>query len=126
MIFTLLIFFVVIRAYYGGALTKFFTVTVSEPFESKRDVMNAYPRYNLMIRVGNEAMYYFWKETGDTEYEKFWKRHVDNPEESKYRSEKEGTLLKLAQEETENAHLFSTLTSNTLGHGLFIHQVIKM
>ena len=36
------------------------------------------------------------------------------------------TPLKIAQEETENAHLFSTLTSNTLGHGLFIHQVIKM
>ena len=100
MIFTLLIFFVVIRAYYGGALTKFFTVTVSEPFESKRDVMNAYPRYNLMIRVGNEAMYYFWKETGDTEYEKFWKRLEDNPEESKYRSEKEG--LDTISQDTKN------------------------
>ena len=100
MIFTLLIFFVVIRAYYGGALTKFFTVTVSEPFESKRDVMNAYPRYNLMIRAGNEAMYYFWKETGDREYEKFWQRLVDNPEESKYRSEKEG--LDTISEDTRN------------------------
>ena len=36
------------------------------------------------------------------------------------------TLLKIVQEETENAQLFSTLTSNTLGHGLFIHQVIKI
>ena len=36
------------------------------------------------------------------------------------------TPLKIVQEETENAQLISTLTSNTLDHGLFIHQVIKM
>ena len=100
MIFTLLIFFVVIRAYYGGALTKFFTVTVSEPFESKMDVMKAYPRYNLMIRAGNEGLYYFWMETGDPEYEKFWRRLVENPEKSKYSSEKEG--LDIIGKDTKN------------------------
>ena len=89
-IFTLLVFFVITRAYYGGALTKFFTVTVPEPFENKIDVMKSYPKYNLMIRKDQETVYYYLMKKGDPVYKKFWKRLKENPEQTTYTSEKEG------------------------------------
>ena len=89
-IFTLLVFFVIIRAYYGGALTKFFTVTVPEPFENKIDVMKSYPKYNLMIRKDQEAVYQYLMKKGDPVYKKFWKRLTENSEQTTYTSEKEG------------------------------------
>ena len=98
--YTLLLFFVLIRAYYGAALTKYFTVSVSEPFENKREVIKAYPRYNLMIRDGTESLYYFWMQTGDEEYVKFWRRYIENPEKYMYFSEEEG--LELIDQNAEN------------------------
>ncbi len=69
-------FFVLLNAFYGGALTMFFTsqvqkfcslyffskksilillVQASVPFESIRDVMRAYPTWKLLIMDGNQV-----------------------------------------------------------------------
>ena len=93
LVFTLLIFFVVLRAYYGGALTKFFTVSVQEPFESKKDVVEAYPKYNFMIRAGYQNMYYLLMMKGDPAYKELWRRISQSPEQTIYYSEQEGFEL---------------------------------
>ena len=100
-LFTLLIFFVVIRAYYGGALTKFFTVTVPEPFENKFDVMKAYPTYNLMVRKAQITLYYYSFMKGDDPvYTEFWKRLTENPEKTTYTSDNEG--LEIIEADSRN------------------------
>ena len=46
------IFFVLISAYYGGALTMFFSTEVKLSFESLYDVLDAYPDWTLIRRLG--------------------------------------------------------------------------
>ena len=41
------IFFVLLEAYYGGAMTMFFTSEITIPFKSLSDVMEAYPTWKL-------------------------------------------------------------------------------
>ena len=45
-------FFVLLNAFYGGALTMFFTSEMTIPFESIQDVMRAYPDWNLLMLDG--------------------------------------------------------------------------
>ncbi len=45
-------FFVLVNAFYGGALTMFFTSQPAPPFESIRQAMAAYPDYKLMFIKG--------------------------------------------------------------------------
>ncbi len=45
-------FFVLLNAFYGGALTMFFTSKVSIPFDTVRDVMRAYPSWRLIVQDG--------------------------------------------------------------------------
>ena len=104
LLFTLLIYFVILRAFYGGALTKFFTVSVQEPFASKKDVVEAYPQYNLMIREGYENMYYLLMMTGDPAYGELWGRISQSPDKTIYTSEEEG--FKLMNENRENILAF--------------------
>ena len=114
---TLLIFFVVIRAYYGGALTKFFTVTTPEPFENKIDVIKAYPKYNLMIKKAYEGVYYSLMRNGDLVYTEFWRRLTENPDDTTYTSEKDG--MELIRSDPKNVifndepNLLGYLKSNT-------------
>ena len=48
-------FFVLINAYYGGALTMFFASEVGLPFETMRDVLKAVPTWTLLHLSGSEA-----------------------------------------------------------------------
>ena len=48
---TAMFFFILINAYYGGAMTMFFTSEISIPFEGIRDVIRD-DSWNLMIRTG--------------------------------------------------------------------------
>ena len=48
-------FFVLINAYYGGALTMFFANEIDPPFENLRDVLQAFPQWNLVFTSGMEA-----------------------------------------------------------------------
>ena len=50
-------FFVLINAYFGGALTMFFASEVSLPFNSLRDVFQSLPEWTLLSLKGNEAEY---------------------------------------------------------------------
>ena len=50
-------FFLLMNAYYGGAMTMFFTTEVTIPFETKEDVMRAYPSYNLMMQSGMDVYF---------------------------------------------------------------------
>ena len=89
MIFSMALLFVMIRAYYSAALTKFFTVAIPQPFETERDVIRAFPSWHFMIRQGDEANIYSYVLQGDTDYIAFWKRHIDNPGDTLYKSDKE-------------------------------------
>ena len=44
--------FVPIEAYYGGALTMFFTSEVTLPLETMSDVLEAYPTWTLKVMNG--------------------------------------------------------------------------
>ena len=43
------IFFVLLNAYYGGALTMFFTSEAPIPFNTIEDVMKSYPAWKLKM-----------------------------------------------------------------------------
>ncbi len=49
-------FFVVIYAYYGGAMTMFFSTEDPIPFNSLQDAIRAYPEWNLISRVGKSGI----------------------------------------------------------------------
>ena len=50
-------FFVLINAYYGGALTMFFVSEITVPFETLRDVLKVFPEWNLVFMDGVEAYF---------------------------------------------------------------------
>ena len=52
-------FFLLVNAYYSGALTMFFTSEPSLPFETIEGVMRAYPDYKLMMMAGNQVMFMY-------------------------------------------------------------------
>ena len=52
-------FFVLLNAYYGGALTMFFTSEVSIPFTNIYDVMKSYPTWKLKMRAGEEVRFQY-------------------------------------------------------------------
>ena len=50
--------------YYGGALKMFFTAVVPNPFNSRSDVMRAYPEWKLKFRTGNFRLFMNKAEVG--------------------------------------------------------------
>ena len=44
-------FFVLLNAYYGGAMTMFFSSEISIPFTNIIEVINAHPTWNLRMLV---------------------------------------------------------------------------
>jgi hypothetical protein len=50
-------FFVLINAYYGGALTMFFVSEITLPFNTIRDVLKAYPDWKMVHVKGSESMF---------------------------------------------------------------------
>ena len=47
-------FFVLVNAYYGGALTMFFVSEITLPFKTIRDVLQVFPSWNLVYLDGND------------------------------------------------------------------------
>ena len=103
------IFFLLMNAYYGGAMTMFFTNEVTIPFETIEDVLRAYPNFNLMMETGNDvhfnrkALYVSIKifilfhqmmspsmPFQDPLYAEFWSRVQDDPEKTVYKNIEEG------------------------------------
>ena len=86
-------FFVLLNAFYGGAMTMFFTSETTLPFETEREVIKAYPDWNLMLLEGNEFLFLSKAMAGDQDYIDFVDRMEDNKEEDediKFSSIKEG------------------------------------
>ena len=54
---SLWIFFVLIHAYYGGAMTMFFANEIVPPFKNLRDVLQAFPEWNLVFTAGLEVYF---------------------------------------------------------------------
>ena len=53
-------FFLLLNAYYGGALTMFLANEVTVPFSSVTDVIRAYPKWRLlMVKRKEQAEYHF-------------------------------------------------------------------
>ena len=50
-------FFVLINAYYGGALTMFFVSEISLPFQTIEDVLKLFPSWNLVFLDGNDNFF---------------------------------------------------------------------
>jgi hypothetical protein len=50
-------FFLLINAYYGGALTMFFVSEIALPFETMRDVLKATPFWTLLFFDGNQVVF---------------------------------------------------------------------
>ena len=86
LVFSTALLFVMIRAYYSAALTKFFTVTMPQPFETERDVIRAYPSWYFMFKQGAQVYVYAYVLQGDADYIAFWERHLRNPEKTTYKS----------------------------------------
>ena len=47
-------FFVLLNAFYGGALTMFFVSEITLPFKTIRDVLQVFPSWNLVYLDGND------------------------------------------------------------------------
>ena len=56
---SLWIFFVLLNAFYCGALTMFFSSEFRIPFISIEDVMNAYPSWKLKMLNGNDVHFQY-------------------------------------------------------------------
>ena len=97
------LFFLLINAYYGGALTMFFIGEETLLFNSIEDVMRSYPDWNLKYRAGNDI---FWKvkaNEGDPLYSEFWERVTSNQEEYTFQNLEEG--LNLIKNERSVIHI---------------------
>ena len=54
---SLWMFFLLVNAYYGGALTMFFVSELTLPFNTLRDVLQIFPEWKLVFIVGYEASF---------------------------------------------------------------------
>ena len=62
------LFFVLLYAYYSGALTMFFTSEPSVPFDTRREGMRMYPDWELIIIEGNHHYYEEKARSGDPDF----------------------------------------------------------
>lgn len=70
-------FFVLINAYYGGALTMFFVSEITLPFNTIRDALKVFPSWKIMIQDGNDAYFQLPAAQGDSDFIKYW-QEVEN------------------------------------------------
>ena len=83
--------YLLVLVYYGGALKMFFTADITIPFESRKDVMEAYPDWKLKFRKGAERLFIDNAEKGvDKVYEDYWNRAKDNLDEFRFKSLADG------------------------------------
>ena len=83
-------FFVLLNAFYGGAMTMFFTTEAELPFATEREVIRAHPDWNLHLLEGNEFLFLSKAMAGDRDYIDFVKRMNATENNVKFSSMKEG------------------------------------
>ncbi|XP_059095737.1 probable glutamate receptor [Tigriopus californicus] len=77
-------FFVLLNAFYGGALTMFFANEPSFPFLSVQDVVDAYPSWSLKVQKGNEVFILANASPEKPEFQTLYDRLIDEPEKNLY------------------------------------------
>ena len=83
--------YLLVLVYYGGALKMFFTADITIPFESRKDVMKAYPDWKLKFRKGAERLFIDNAEKGvDQVYEDYWNRAKNNLDDFRFKSLADG------------------------------------
>ena len=85
-------FFILINAYYGGALTMFFSSKLTLPFISIEDVMRSYPDWSLKFIHGNDLHFIVKAKSGDYLYSEYWERVTKFREQHEFQNLEEGTL----------------------------------
>ena len=95
MAFSIWTFFVFINAFYGGALTMFFTSTITADFETRRDVLQAYPDWNLIFKDGTESNFAVPASQGDPDLVEYWARDQADQAETRFKTLQEG-LVRIA------------------------------
>ena len=98
MIISIQYFFIFINAYYGGALTMFFTSSVRIPLETLRVTLQAHPDWKLKFMAGGEIYFAVPALQGDPDYAAYWNYAQSNPEEASFHGIKDG-LDDLKQEQ---------------------------
>ena len=74
--------FVMTFSFYQGVLTMFFSIKVDIPFESMKDVIKSYPKWNLMIQSDSQAFYTPYVKAGDPDFLEFFRRIQHKPDET--------------------------------------------
>ena len=87
------LFFLLINAYYSGALTMFFSSELTLPFNSIEDVMRSYPDWNLKFIDGNDIHFIVKAKSGDYLYSEFWERVTNFREQHVFQNLEEGLNL---------------------------------
>ena len=64
--------FTLINAYYGGALTMFFTSDIAVPFETIEEVMAAAPTWTLQFLKGNDIYFFPKADAGNELYREYY------------------------------------------------------
>ena len=95
-------FFVVVNAYYGGAMTMFFANKISIDLETKRDVLQAYPDWHLIFKDGAQSKFIEYAIQGDADYVEYLARDEVDPQKTRFGTYEEG----LHRIETRNEIMF--------------------
>ncbi len=85
-------FFLLINAFYGGALTMFFTSELGIPFHSIRDVIQDND-WDVIVKKGGEAVYHHKSDFGDPDFMKLVADFKRDPEKFMFKSAKEGLAM---------------------------------
>ena len=75
-------FFLLVNAFYGGALTMFFTSEPRPPFETTREGLGLFPDWKMIMFSGNEINIQSLAEAGDPYYKTYW--DLVHSEEGRY------------------------------------------
>lgn len=117
------IFFVFINAYYGGAMTMFFTSKLSLPFNSIEDVMRN-EEWNLKFMDGNDVHFVYKALSGDPLYSTYWNKVMKRRDKHTFASIKEG-LEELTKERTV-IHIEQTKLKSYFNSNPFHQQKLKV
>ena len=122
MAFSIWTFFVFINAFYGGALTMFFTSTITIDFETKRDIFKAYPDWNLIFKDGKQIHFYSRANQGDPDYVEYWARDQADQSETRFGTIQEG--MSRIEEKQEIMFISEPLLKGWLRANPFSQQVM--
>ena len=71
------LFFVLLNAYYGGALTMFFSTSPDIPFQNIREGIALYPKWKWIVINGDEAQIQSRSDAGDKDFAFYWDKVQD-------------------------------------------------